>query len=310
MKKILLIVLSSCILAGIFTATKYAAFEKKMVTANYGMRAVCSDKDLGPLFIGSSMFRQGINTAEILPTSFLLSYNGNQPVLELLQLQEMLEKGADIKTLIIDMYAFSAADEPGSSDSRMVMDGDFQFSRKLYERLKDRENFSFLLKMVLQTNNELFVTMPVVFNTVNSRYDRGSSTTHPAGKTREFLEDAEMVGHDTTELNPEQVEAIIGIASLCREKDINLLFVESPKYHRVHEDGDYLALMSNYVNVLSGHEVSMIICKETSDRIAIPSDAKIQTFEFDHRDEKCYTDLVHLSGKGRSEFSQILSTLL
>ncbi len=59
-------------------------FSYKFSEKSNGMQAAIQRKTIDHLFIGSSMFRQGIDIFEaekgLDGTTFVLSYNGNQPV--------------------------------------------------------------------------------------------------------------------------------------------------------------------------------------------------------------------------------------
>ena len=84
MKRILTAV-GSALLAAlllIFVKNEYA---RLLPVSTYGMQAAVAQGETENLFIGSSMFRQGLSIdvlEEELPgTSYILSYNGNQPAL-------------------------------------------------------------------------------------------------------------------------------------------------------------------------------------------------------------------------------------
>lgn len=61
------------------------------------MQAVLRKGETENLFIGSSMFRQGLDIdvleERLEGSSYILSYNGNQPALMAMELQYLLEQG-------------------------------------------------------------------------------------------------------------------------------------------------------------------------------------------------------------------------
>lgn len=310
MKRIILIILSSLMLSGLFVLAKYAVFEKVMADANYGMRAVCKDKHVSSLFLGSSMFRQGINSLDIDSASFLLQYSANQPAFEAIQLEEMVAQGVEIKHLVMDMYAYSAVDKLQIYDRRMIMDGGLGYSWRLYDKMSEKENVGYFLKMVFQENNEFFATLPISYRMINSRYARGASTVLREGSDRVTLEALPMVGHDSAAVTREQVEGIMKIISICDAHSIDLLFVETPKYIRVHQDKQYLSIMADYVRILSEMGVRMVMCESTLRNVHVPEEANIESYVFENNKPELFYDLVHLSGEGRALFSGVLKSTL
>lgn len=311
MKRIFLIVITSLVVVSLFVIGKYQFFDIAMAHSNYGMRAICNEKEISTLYIGSSMFRQGINVAEIEPSAYLLAYNGNQPVAEELCLKYMLEKGANIKRLVVDMYPYSAADTPSISDSRTFQDGDMRFTFCVYDALHDSKDFSYLLKMLLNGNNELFVTWPATHGMVDSRYYRGSSTASREGLTNEKLDAVELEFEGRNTLQPLQMDALDRIIQLCAQKDVDVVFVETPKYYRVHADVAYNSMMEDYYDFLKERNVKTILCDKTVDNLDIDTENhNYIAYNFDNDDASNFSDLIHMSSKGRDEFSKQLGKLI
>ena len=107
MKRVLKTVIAAFViaLALILAKNEYA---RLLPASTYGMQAAIRKECVDNLFIGSSMFRQGLDInmlEEKLPgSSYILSYNGNQPALMAMELQYMLENGLEIRNLYIDLY--------------------------------------------------------------------------------------------------------------------------------------------------------------------------------------------------------------
>lgn len=308
MRRILLIIQVSCILIFLFVCGKYTFFDNVMQNANYGMRSINAEKEISSLFIGSSMFRQGINTTKLDENSFLLAYNGNQPALEKLQLEEMLSHGANIKQLVVDMYPYSAASELNISDSRIFMDGNLCYSYRVFSLVKETKGYSYLMNIFLQANNDTFVTWSLTHRLVNQRYYRGANTSSNRGASKDMLDNIDIDLPKMECLNEDQKQGIKGIIECCREHNIKLIFIESPKYYRIHENDDYLTLMKEYKSFLESYDVDMIICNRTAEALNFIDDDRIMTYSFNNENALCFIDLIHLSSDGRDKFSCILKS--
>lgn len=307
MKRILLIVFVACTLVLLFVAGRFAFFGTHMTEANYGIRAICHQSRISTLFIGSSMFRQGIDIAEVDSDAYLLSYNGNQPAFEVLQLQTIFSSGVKPQRLVVDMYPYSAASQLEMSDRKMVMDSDLSGVIRLYNCARETKGPGLLLKMLLQENNEAFVTWPITANAINQRYYRGSSTSASQGSTREKLEMREIDFDVNPHLLQVQLQGLDSIISLCREHSVDFLFVESPKYWRVHADPIYKQLMHEYIKFLQQRNVRTMLCCLTLDELGLTSSSDIAAYPFDHKDAANFIDLIHLSSQGRTTFSRLFA---
>ena len=315
MKKIIITFVCSVVLASLFVICKYTWFEKAMANANYGMRAVYNADNISDLFIGSSMFRQGINAGELGESNFQLSYNGNQPVYEAMELRRLIDKGAKIKRVVIDMYAYSAISDIGVSDTRLLMDGDIAFTFSIYRKLResgDGYGIGSLYRMVVQENNEMFLTWPVSFPLINARSCRGSITAENTGATAAELESLENKEFETADLSVDQIGGIEGIIGLCRENGIELLFLETPKYAKVYETPMYADIMRKYVSLLGGYDVNVIMSQRTYDEVGggLTGSDKIRTYEYDYERPEYFIDLLHISSDGRKQFSSVLAPML
>ena len=71
-------------------------YARLLPVSTYGMQAAVKKKSVTHLFIGSSMFRQGLSIdvlEEMLEGEvYILSYNGNQPAFMAMELKYMLKK--------------------------------------------------------------------------------------------------------------------------------------------------------------------------------------------------------------------------
>ena len=105
--KILALGLSIC--AGVAGAKFF--FAHKLPNSNRGLYGACEMGGIDNLFVGSSMFRKGIDLGAVSEKlgghSYILTYNGNQPVSILLELESILRSGAKIKNIYGYVCIFS-----------------------------------------------------------------------------------------------------------------------------------------------------------------------------------------------------------
>lgn len=279
-----------------------------MPKANYGMRAICNAGALSDLYIGSSMFRQGIDTKGLGEHTYLLAYNSNRPFHEAMQLKNLLDNGAKFDRLIVDMYPYSMTRDAGISDVKMIMDGDMAYTFKVYAAMK-KEGYplSSLYDMLILQNNELFITLPISFKLMNSRYERGSNTTTRHGREASELEQLKPKEVSTIDFNRIQVNGINDIIDICRNKNKELVFLETPKYYIINNDSVYIQIMKEYAQLLSDRGVKMILYEKTFNKIADVVDREIiETYDFDDENPLYYLDLYHISYEGRQVLTKTL----
>lgn len=317
MRKVLAIILVSLLLSATFVAGRFAVYSSVMPNANYGMRAIANRPKVSQLFIGSSMFRKGIFASDFGPDAFLLAYNGNQPAFESLQLQNLLEQGAQIHTLIVDLYPYSAVRQAAVSDMRMLTDGGPSLTTKIYHRINaadSQHSLSGLYRMFMQTGNEMLLTWPISYPLINNRYANGANATNVSGSTPEKLQHAESEEMQTmrTDLHKDQMKGLLQIMEMCQHHDINLLFLETPKYTRVYQDTVFCQIMQNYVSFLCEHNQRMILCESTCQQLdpALLSSPNIVRYAFDTSNAEYFSDLVHISSAGREAFTTQLKSIL
>ncbi len=312
MRRILIIFLTSIIVVIAFVFLKYLTFGLVMPNANYGMRAICHAKNISDLYLGSSMFRQGIDARELGDNTYLLAYSSNRPFHEAMQLKFLLDNGSSFKRVIVDMYPYSIVRNVGISDVRMIMDGDIQFTFKVYSAMKKNGYpLTTLYDLLVLQNNELFLTMPLTFQLMNNRYERGTNPTTRHGKTMEYLAKQKPKPLEGIQMNKNQVDGLNQIIEICKEKNIELLFLETPKFISINEDEVYNMLMREYVHFLSDRNVSMILFEKTKDKVKdIIDDELVYSYKFDDNNPQYYLDLYHISYEGRQELTKVLKEIL
>ena len=107
-------ILAVClVLAFLMIKNEYA---RCLPSGAYGMQPLIKNGKTEHLFIGSSMFRQGLDIhvleEQLGDSVYLLSYNGNQPILMAMELAYLLEQGVEIGHLYVDLYGYTAASAP------------------------------------------------------------------------------------------------------------------------------------------------------------------------------------------------------
>lgn len=273
-------------------------YENKLLNnANYGLPYLIHKGSIENLFIGSSMFRQGLD-AKILDENgmdnYILSYNGNNPTLELWEIKYLLKNNVEIKNIYMDMYAYSLTSAPSISDSKLLMEVDLQGKYELYKLLNSEWNFSDFYNIFVLKNTDLLLTWPIYFKLVNSTYYKGGIHTGKDGIDRQKLNSLEMIKEN--EVKEENIEAINEIITICKDKNINLSFIETPKSERMINDANYQTLMERYQNILKENQVKYFLAKDTSKNIS--------------DDSYNFFDLIHLSNLGREKYSRNLIDFL
>ena len=142
------------ILAGVLLAVLLLTgikneYARLLPVSSYGMQAAIRKKSIDHLFIGSSMFRQGLSIdvleEELEGNVYILSYNGNQPAFMAMELEYMLREGLEIGTLYVDLYPYTAAATPWISDTKILLDTDLSFKLDAW-RLMNEYNDTKLLE--------------------------------------------------------------------------------------------------------------------------------------------------------------------
>lgn len=283
-------------------------YARLLPVSTYGMQAAIERGETENLFIGSSMFRQGLSIdvlEEELPgSSYILSYNGNQPALMAMELAYMLEEGLEVKNLYIDLYPYTAAADPWISDTKILLDTDLDFKIQAWRLMAENSGASFsdFFEFFVTANNEQLLTYPINNALVSSQFRNGGTLLQQEGSTREELYALGMLG-SRDGLHEAQMEGYGKIAALAEEYGLNLYFLETPKYERMYADPDYMELYQLCLEEVqrlkaewNGGGSFEVLCAEDLD--------------FDSSDAGNFQDLIHLSSAGRTEYTQLLCVAL
>ena len=303
MKRILLTI-GGALLAAFLLVILKNEYARLLPVSTYGMQAAIERRETENLFIGSSMFRQGLSIdvlEEDLPgSSYILSYNGNQPALMAMELAYMLEEGLEVKNLYIDLYPYTAAADPWISDTKILLDTDLDFKIQAWRLMAENSGASFsdFFEFFVTANNEQLLTYPINNALVSSQFRNGGTLLQQEGSTREELYALGMLG-SRNGLHEAQMEGYGKIAALAEEYGLNLYFLETPKYERMYADPDYMELYQLCLEEVqrlkaewNGSGSFEVLCAEDLD--------------FDSSDAGNFQDLIHLSSAGRTEYTRLL----
>ena len=268
----------------------------------YGIPAALEKEEIDHLFIGSSMFRQGLDIDALEENLegkvYILSYNGNQPVFMAKELEYMLERGLKVKNLYIDFYAFTLTAVPWISDTKIFLDTDMKFKLDAWKTMAEYNEVGLndFYEMFVTANNEQILMYPVNNAIVSSQFRNGGSLMVPAGQTEEYLDTLDLGVRDG--LYEAQLAGYEQIMELAEEYDIHLLFIETPKYEKLLSDtreGAYPELLEEMVTWAEGAGADYLLAEE---------------FNFDHADGANFQDLIHLSGQGRKTYCEMLCAMI
>ena len=260
--------------------------------STYGMPALVAKGSIENLYLGSSMFRQGLDIDAIenhQSDSYILAYNGNQPVSELIELEYLIGNNVKIKNLYVDMYAYSMTAEPDISDDKLLIETDIATKYMLMKSVKDK-SLQKLWSVCVSANNDMILTASIVNPILNSQFRSGGALTVTGGLDGDAY-DKLVPPVDTDIINEEQKKAVGDIVTLCKENDIEVVFIETPKSQVVMRDLNYRSIMESYRELLDDHGVQYISSED---------------YKFDYGNSYNFIDAIHLSYQGRVNFSENL----
>jgi len=280
--------------------------------STYGFSPLISGSSkAGTLFMGSSMLRQGLDIYALeskYPDSWILAYNGNQPVFENEELLYLERHHFVPKRVFLDMYAFSVVAPSKVSDDRIFLHTDLRFKMELWKRLSANGDMSFsaLWQMFVTSNNENLLTWFLHKPLIEKRYHRGGNILEVAGRDSVTILQSPEMEISQLALREEQVVAIREIVGFCRQHGIELAFIETPKYQTM-VDSRYLTIMESYGALLDSLQVPYYLAEETAKKM--PQGAiseNVTVVPFNSSDPKFFLDYIHLSSDGRREYSKAL----
>lgn len=294
MKRTVIKVISLCLIIFLILWLKNEYARCLMKNYNYGIPALIEQGEIDNLYIGSSMFRQALSIDELDKendeTHYILAYNGNQPCMEYIELEYLLENGTKIKRLYVDMYAYTMVSAPQINDEKIFLEIDVSTKRAI-EEVVENMSASDKWSMWFTSNNEQLLTMPITGTIVNRTFKNGGTLVENAGMDTEAYEKL-YPPMDTDKLNDFQIDAIEKIINLCLDNNIELIFLDTPKSYAVYSSDKYRKIMKKYSAILDKYNVKYIV--------------QGIDYDFDTTDSKLFMDAVHLSSEGRRVFTKEL----
>lgn len=266
-----------------------------------GVRSVIAQNHIDTLFVGSSAYRKGVDMymiEEELPgNSFMLTYNGNQPFNVAIELEEIMKAGTEIETVVVDFNPSMVDRGADLSDKRLLWDISMEGKKELWSELKHREGASLFTwyDFWVSSNIDYMFTYPIAKPMISARYYRGgsASTEESEGLTKTELDGLEII--ENPGIDELQMRSIDRIIDICAENDINLIFLESPRYTTMAENENYKAKSKE----LGSHIDSKGITVITGENLG-----------FDNSNPEYYADLTHMSGKGGKTLTKSIIEVL
>lgn len=313
MKKAIKTLVITFLIAALLISLKNEYSRYLLGGANYGMQAIIDnygnkDKKGLNLFVGSSMFRQGLDIYELQQSfgddTYILSYNGNQPFLEYYEIKYLIDNDVIIDSLYLDMYVFSMQSNPWIQDSKIFLDTDTDFKVQVWDKLciYNETDFSNFWEMFITSNNYELLTWPITYPIINNRFFRGGNITSNVPASKNGLDEA---GNDysTVDFNKVQISYLEQLIDLCRQNNIKITFIETPKYYSVGESDEYLKLMSKYESILDENNISYYLSNSTYQKNDDKTSDIAGVIDFDNTSADYYIDTLHLSSDGRVAFT-------
>lgn len=310
MKKVLRVLLCSLLITVVFVGVRMAVMPRLMKQADYGMGPLKARGEVDVLFLGSSMFRKGIDSQALSSDeqyTYVLSYNGNEPFTMLLEIRELLQSGVTIDTLFLDMYAYTLTAAPSLSDTRLLQDTSLSFALDMYGYMRNsgEANLGDLYEMTVLSNNDMFVTWPIAFSMVNKGHVNGTNLAHTEGSTAKKLKTLPLT-FGNADLNEVQLESLHAIVKLCTDEGISVVFFETPKYAYLYEGDTYCFIMERYIEELKRYDCVKLISQRTAEQCGWTEEDGCEVYAFDSDNPDYFTDLIHLSSNGRDALTNVL----
>ncbi len=274
------------------------AVSSRLPSQNRGVYGATEMGEVDNLFMGSSLFRRSLAMdvleRELGEKSYVVTYNANQPLSILYELRQILDRGVKVKRLYVDMYAFGAASAPKITDQRIIFDLDFASRLALFlERSKCCENkISDAYAYFVLANNRYFVTYPVSNALMKGLYRKGAAATEALtrGLTQEEARRMDFkFTHGFKGLRETQKGALEELIALAKARGIRVVFIDTPKYVLLEKNPNYAAIAQEYEKFLKERRIRYVSAEDFSDFSEDPSN---------------YTDSMHMTSKGGSEYTR------
>lgn len=289
MKKKVLIIFSALLLSMILMFLKNS-FSQYIPGSNHGMSELIRLNKIDNLFMGSSTIRLGIDPYEIGEDDFILAYNGNEPTNIYNELDYLIKNNVSIKTLYIDMYVWTSTKSPWIDDLTILWDTDLKHIINIYSDMNNA-SLKYAYEYFVSANNDYLFSYPISSSIINNYYYKGGANYASYSLGKDYLDSLDFPHKENSRLVDEQINAIKKIKKLCDDNNINLVYIETPKYIKEANWQTYLRLMNDYKNILEQLNIKYVLASEIN---------------IDNSDPDYFIDLIHLSSKGREKYTEEL----
>lgn len=289
------LIIISAIFAGVIFLKNYYSY--KIPNRDMGLQAVVACENVDTLFLGSSAFRKGIDMEMIVKSlpgfSYMVTYNGNEPFNIYVELKELIKENVNVKRLVIDFNPSMMDKEADISDKRLLWDISMDGKREIWREIaknEDTDFFDFYDYWVL-SNNDFMLTYPISQPLMARRYYYGGSlpAEESPGKTYQELDCLPII--EQPDINELQRNSIVNIIKLCKENNIEVIFLESPRYITMSENENYKNKSKELKSIIDRENVACILTED---------------IDFDNANPEYYTDLTHMSSEGKKEFTKAI----
>lgn len=313
MKKIVKPITIAIMLCLVLLLIKNQFFCLFMKNSTYGMPALIEKGEISNLYLGSSMFRQGLDIDALDNASasdnYILAYNGNQPATEYYELKYLLDHDVHIENMYVDMYVYSAWETPEINDEKLFLETGILEKLNLWKLIKTdsiTDNLKAFWRMWVSSNNEIILTWPISSAIINSQFRNGGTLANTSSASAETL-DASDAPNINSQINVTQEYYIRALINLAKENHINIVFIETPKYSIVSNHESYLNAMKVYAQILDKESVSYVLTENTYKKINTNSIPMV--YSFDLTNHEFYMDAFHLSSEGRALFTHKIALI-
>ena len=272
-------------------------FSYKIPVGNRGIQGATNSGDIDRLFIGSSTFRSNLDI-DILDKTFdgrdyIIAYGGNQLMAFPIQYDEIISRSDNKYDLMVfELDPLMLTEEVKLSDSRVVFDLSWNGKKALWDKLSQSENtdFSVFYEYFVTSGLDDIFTYPLTEPFYSTRYYKGAKTGDTPSSGRDFLENEKFDISDA-KIDPIQEKAVYELIEKCRANGQDILFLESPHYHRLSDDPVYKRYLKYYTDILDANNVRYILAEDV---------------EFDDSEPEYFEDMGHMSGNGRRTYTESL----
>ena len=304
-KKTCITIATSFLATGLIVLCKNA-FSKDIPGASVGVSAIAdicnlNENGIDTLFIGASSFRKGINMhtiAENLPgESYMLTYNGNQPMNMDIEMTELYNSNAKIKTLVLEFDPGMIDAHADLSDKRLLWDIGLDSKTKIWKYLSNREDADFFMMYDywVSSNIDYMFTYPVSKPIISKRYYRGGNTGEDDVKGLTMEELNALPVKEDPGFSDLQKQSLDNIISLCNEHNTKLIVLESPNYKKMYDDSNYAKKAEILRDYFKDNNVTIYTKEDLS---------------FDYTNPSFYSDLSHMSSEGMNVYTEEIIDIL